>query len=178
MNNTAVRATTQNTETVHMVFAGEEHQEFYHEKLQQVRYQDCYHKALIYLLGISADTRKHFHQIYNLRTGCIKPECLREGWQTSGSIRIVKLAFNLYTDDTPGIERCRCKDEQITECKKYSVSDIFCCGYAMYFWEGIKLRYSEYCGKQKSMEEILTEMKERRDAENSINGDEKGYSMV
>ena len=36
----------------------------------------------------------------------------------------------------------------------------------MYFWEGIKLRYPEYGRKQKSIEEILTEMRRKR-AENS-----------
>jgi len=35
-----------------MVFANEEHEKFYFEKLEQARYQDCYHKALIYILGI------------------------------------------------------------------------------------------------------------------------------
>ena len=47
MNNTALRA-----EDTHMVFANEEHEKFYYEKLEQERCQDCYHKALIYILGI------------------------------------------------------------------------------------------------------------------------------
>ncbi|WP_270444950.1 DUF6075 family protein, partial [Blautia intestinalis] len=25
------------------------------------------------------------------------------------------------------------------------VEDLFCCGYARYFWEAIKIRYPEYC---------------------------------
>ena len=69
-----------------------------HGKLEQARYQDCYHKALIYILGISEDTRNHFSQIYDIKSGYIKPECLHQGWQTSGSVRVVRLAFNLYTD--------------------------------------------------------------------------------
>ena len=172
MNNTALRAGAQSANNTHMVFANEEHEKFYYEKLEQARYQDCYHKALIYILGISGDTRNHFSQIYDIKSGFIKPECLHQGWQTSGSVRVVRLAFNLYTDGTPSVDDYKRKDEQIRECREYSVSDIFCCGYAMYFWQGIKLRYPEYCKKQKSIEEILAEM-ERKRAENSTDGNEE-----
>ncbi len=101
MNNTALRAGAQSANNTHMVFANEEHEKFYFEKLEQARYQDCYHKALIYILGISEDTRNHFSQIYDIKSGYIKTECLHQGWQTSGSVRVVRLAFNLYTDGTP-----------------------------------------------------------------------------
>ncbi len=158
MNNTAVSAQVQGTDNTHMVFKDEEHEKFYYGKLAQARYQDCYHKALIYVLGISEDTRNHFSQIYDMKSGYIKTECLHQGWQTSGSVRAVRLAFNLYTGGTPSVEDYRRKDEQISECMEYSVSDIFCCGYALYFWEGIKLRYPEYCCRQKTMDEILAEM--------------------
>ncbi|MCI8751738.1 MAG: hypothetical protein HFH66_10305, partial [Lachnospiraceae bacterium] len=53
MNNTALRAEAQSANNTHMVFADEEHEKFYYEKLKKARYQDCYHKALIYILGIS-----------------------------------------------------------------------------------------------------------------------------
>ena len=56
MNNTALRSGAQSANNTHMVFYNEEHEKFYFEKLQQARYQDCYHKALIYILGISEDT--------------------------------------------------------------------------------------------------------------------------
>ena len=46
---------------------------------------DEYHKALFYCLGINCDTRRNFENIYDWQTDCIKPECLKEGWQTSGS---------------------------------------------------------------------------------------------
>lgn len=102
----------------------------------------------------------------------IKTECLHQGWQTSGSVRVVRLAFNLYTDGTPSVEDYESRDEQISKCKEYSVSDIFCCGYAMYFWQGIKLRYPEYCQNRKPIEEILAEM-ERKCAENSTDGNKE-----
>ena len=43
------------------------HEKFYYEKLKQVRYQDVYHKALCYCLGISDDTRKNVNRIYEFR---------------------------------------------------------------------------------------------------------------
>ena len=172
MNNTALSAGAQSANKTHMVFANEEHKKFYYEKLAQAGYQDCYHMALIYILGISEDTRKHFRQIYDIKSGCIKTECLHQGWLTSSSIKVVRLAFNLYTDGTPDVDGYGSSDEQVSECRRYSVGDIFCCSYAMYFWEGIKLRYPEYCQKQKSIEEILAEM-ERKSAENSIDGNEE-----
>ena len=178
MNNTALRAEAQSAYNTHMFFSNEEHEKFYYEKLKQAEDNltkgqvDCYHKALIYILGISEDTRKHFSQIYDIQSGYIKTECLHEGWQTSGSVRVVRLAFNLYTDGTPSIDDYESRDGQISECRGYSISDIFCCGYAMYFWEGIKLRYPEYCRKQKSIEEILAEM-ERKRAENSTDGNKE-----
>ncbi len=179
MNNTALRAGAQSANNTHMVFANEEHEKFYFEKLEQARYQDCYHKALIYILGISEDTRNHFSQIYDMKSGYIKPECLHQGWQTSGSVKVVRLAFNLYTDGMPSVDDYESRDEQVSECKairriafEYSVSDIFCCGYAMYFWQGIQLRYPEYCQKPKPIEEILAEM-ERKRAENSTDGNKE-----
>lgn len=169
---TGAKRRPQSADNTHMVFANEEHEKFYYEKLGQARYQDCYHKALIYILGISEDTRNHFSQIYDIKSGYIKTECLHQGWQTSGSVRVVRLAFNLYTDGTPSVDDYKRKDEQIDECREYSVSNIFCCGYAMYFWQGIKLRYPEYCQKQKPIEEILAEM-ERKRAENSTDGNKE-----
>lgn len=145
MNNTALRAEVQDANNTHMVFANEQHEKFYHEKLAQARSQDCYHQALVYILGISRDTRNHFDQIYDIRSGSIRTECLHEGWQTSGSVKVVRLAFDLYSGGSPSIYDYGDSDEQIGECMEYSAGNVFCCSYAMYFWEGIKLRYPECC---------------------------------
>ncbi len=134
MNNTALRAGAQSANNTHMVFANGEHEKFYFEKLKQaednltVGQVDSYHKALIYILGISENTRNHFSQIYDFKSGYIKPECLHQGWQISGSVRVVRLAFNLYTDGTPSVDNYESRNEQVSECREYSVSDIFCCG--------------------------------------------------
>lgn len=62
MTNTALRAEVQSTNNTHMVFTNEEHEKFYYEKLEQARYQDCYHKALICILGILEYARNYFSQ--------------------------------------------------------------------------------------------------------------------
>lgn len=95
------------------------------------------------MLGILKDTRSHLNQIYDRKAGCIKVDCLQKGWQTS-SKKVVRLTYNLYTNETPSAEAVKRKEEQIEECKAYSVSDIFCCSDARYFWEEIRLRYPEY----------------------------------
>ena len=72
---------------------------------------------MIYILGISDDTRNHFSQIYDIKSGYVNPECLHQGWQTSGSVKVVRLAFNLYTDGMPSVDDNESRDEQVSECK-------------------------------------------------------------
>ena len=138
MSSTASRAEKE------IIFISDAHEKFYYEKLKEVRYQDVYHKALVYCLGISNDTRRNIKSIYDFRTGCVKPECLCEGWQTGGSVKVVRMAFNLYCGGTPSV----CDDDdpyaQVDECGMYTVEELFCCSYAPYFWQAIQLRYPEY----------------------------------
>lgn len=144
MTNTALGAKTE--QLVHTVtFKNDKHEKFYLEYLPKCRYQDVYHKALVYCLGISDDTRKCINQIYDFKTGCVKTECLNEGWITSGSAKVIRMAFNLYNNGTPSVYDYDNADEQLSECRCYTVEDLFCCGYARYFWEAIKIRYPEYC---------------------------------
>ena len=49
--NTAKGAGKKDTRTI--TFKNKEHRDFYKEYLQKCRYQDVYHKALIYCLGIT-----------------------------------------------------------------------------------------------------------------------------
>ena len=44
-----------------------------------------------------------------------------QGWQTSGSVKVVRLAFNLYTDGMPSVDDNESRDEQVSECRGYSV---------------------------------------------------------
>ena len=126
MANTALGAEKEKA----IIFISDAHEKFYYEKLKEVRYQDVYHKALVYCLGISDDTRRNIKSIYNFKTGCVKTECLHEGWQTSGSMKVVRMAFNLYCNGTPSVFDYGDKEGQVNECRKHTVEDLFCCIYA------------------------------------------------
>lgn len=145
MSSTALGAGAEKAQE--LIFISEAHEKFYYEKLKEVRYQDVYHKALCYCLGISDDTRRNANRIYDFKTGCVKTECLHEGWQTSGSVKVVRMAFNLYCNGTPSVYDYdeSDMDGQLKEMQCYTVEELFCCGYARYFWEAIKIRYPEYC---------------------------------
>lgn len=80
---------------VQLLFKNKEHEKFYIEYLPKCRYQDAYHKALVYCLGIDDDTRKCVNRIYDFKTGCVKTEFLQEGWITSGSAKIVRMAHHV-----------------------------------------------------------------------------------
>ena len=143
MANTATKAEKKDSCTI--TFKNKEHEKFYMEYLTKCRYRDVYHKALVYCLGIDRDTRENANRIYDFKTGYVKTECLQEGWQTSGSEKIVRMAFNLYCNGTPSVNDYDDVEEQVKECRCYTVEELFCCGYAKYFWEAIKIRYPEYC---------------------------------
>ena len=53
MNSTALGATVEKEGNI--IFINDAHEKFYYEKLKAVRYQDVYHKALCYCLGICND---------------------------------------------------------------------------------------------------------------------------
>lgn len=81
-----------------LTFASAEHKRFYTEQLAKCRYNDCYHRALIYALGISEDIRNHFNQVYDILEDCIKPYFKNRAWVTGTDVRVLKLAFNLFND--------------------------------------------------------------------------------
>ena len=56
-------------------FYNDQHKEFY-ENCKSTRKTDPYHASLIYLLGLTEDTRKHFAEIYDLEAGEINIETL------------------------------------------------------------------------------------------------------
>jgi hypothetical protein len=126
-------------------FTENEHLKFYAEQLTKLN-PDCYLKALIYALGICSTTRRRFGSLYNFKDRCIVPEAVNTAWQTSSSLKVTRLAFQLFTDGMPSAFLCPDQPD-VDECKRYSVSDIFCCGYAPFFIEAIKLRYPEYMKK-------------------------------
>ncbi|MDE6906077.1 MAG: hypothetical protein K2P76_14295 [Lachnospiraceae bacterium] len=140
MTNTALSA----EKSDEIIFISKAHEKFYYEKLEKVREKDACHKSLVYCLGICRDTREHVGRIYDFRSGCVRTMCLKEGWQTSGSVRVVRMAFNLYYNGMPSVLDYDDAQEQVEECRQYTVEELFCCAYAPYFWQAVQLRYPEY----------------------------------
>ena len=76
-------------------------------------------------MGIAPETRANIRQMFDFKQDCIDPEGMHGGWQTSGTVRVCRLAFNLwngYTDPDHS--------------NAYSPEDLFCCEFAPYFMEG------------------------------------------
>ncbi len=144
MANTALRAETEQIAEI-VTFRNDKHKQFFLEYLPKCRYVDVYHAALIYCLGMDEDTRSHVHNIYDLKIGSVKIECLHEPWITSGSAKIIRMAYNLYCNGTPSEYAYENLEEKLDECKRYTVENLFCCDYAKYFWQAIEIRYPEYC---------------------------------
>lgn len=126
-------------------FYDTEHEQFYnnHTKGEKL---DSYNKSLIYLLGLTEETRNHFSKLYNEKTRQIELTGTTEGWQTGTSLAITKLAFNLFNG------YCGLED---SESQQYTVENIFCYKeYAPYFYEGIKLRFDIKEQKSREQREI------------------------
>mgnify|MGYP000691870529 CR=1 FL=1 len=73
-----------------------------------------------------------------------KPECLKNDALSEDDEKAIKMAFNLFSGDTPSINNYGDSINQVKECKSYTVKDLFCSSYAPYFWQAIQIRYPEY----------------------------------
>lgn len=127
-----------------IIFISDRHRSFYYEQLSKLSRADVYEQALFYCLGINEDTRRNIDCIFDFKNHCVKTECLQEGWQTSGSMRVARMAFNLYCNGVPSVDDYEEAEEQLDECQHYTAEELFGCSYAPYFWQAIQLRYPEY----------------------------------
>ena len=103
-------------------FESKEHENFFYSMLKRTGNTDSYHQAFFYCVGISDTTRRNVERIFDFKQGHIRPEGLHEGWQTGGSIRLTRLAFNLWNGYTEN------RYERLS-----TPYEIFDCGYAPYF---------------------------------------------
>ncbi|MGI5920760.1 MAG: DUF6075 family protein [Syntrophomonadaceae bacterium] len=125
-------------------FSSKEHQAFYHEMLAKTGNNDSYHQAFFYTMGICEETRCNIRTLFDFKEGGIKPEGLSTAWQTGSTRRLCRLAFNLWNGWT----------EEGNESRS-APYELFCCGFAPYFFESIRLRYPEYC---RNMERITRQL--------------------
>lgn len=122
-----------------MLFTDDRHEQEYNRILNKMQYDDVYHKAAAYILSLDTVCREHNSEIFNFDDDSIILEALSRGWQTGTSRKSTRLLFNLWngcTSDETGEDNSR----------YYAVDEIFCCNYAPYYWEAVKIRYPEYTG--------------------------------
>lgn len=133
-------------------FIDEEHKQFYELKLQEIGKSDVYRKALIYILAMCETTREHFNDIFNIKDGEININSLQAPYQTGSSEKVTRMAFSLWN-------RCNYDSEEDIENNKpsiyYNPSEIFCCGYAPYFYESVRLRYPEYTKYNNTIADVI-----------------------
>ena len=107
-------------------FASEEHRDFFLSMMSKSRRNDSYHCSFFYVMGIAPETRSNIRQMFDFKQDCIEPDGMHGGWQTSGTVRVCRLAFNLWNGYT---------DPEHSNA--YSPEDLFCCEFAPYFMEGV-----------------------------------------
>ena len=108
-------------------FASEEHRDFFLSMISKSRHNDSYHRSFFYVMGIAPETRANIQQMFNFKEDCIEPDGMHGGWQTSGTVRVCRLAFNLWNGYT-----------EPEQSNAFSPEDLFCCEFAPYFMEGSK----------------------------------------
>lgn len=120
-----------------MKFRDAQHKSLYNSLCGQFKHIDEFHAALLYLLALDEVCRQHIPDIFSCEQGSIRPECIAESWQTGTSRKTCRLAFNLWNGRTSD-------SDTESASPNYAVDEIFCCEYAPYFWQAIKLRFPEY----------------------------------
>lgn len=128
------------------MFYDKAHWQAFTECITRMQYSDLYHICLAYLLTLDTDCREHLDRLFDFADDVIKINGLAEAWQTSTSQKTTRLAFNLWNGCSDDGEEYTDKDGYKVPLPSgyYSPNEIFCCSYAPYYWEAIKLRYPEY----------------------------------
>ena len=73
-------------------FASEEHRDFFLSMMSKSRHDDSYHRSFFYVMGIAPETRANIRQMFDFKQDCIEPDGMHGGWQTSGTVRVCRLA--------------------------------------------------------------------------------------
>jgi len=115
-------------------FLNAAHREFFQDCIGKCKRDDCYHKAFFYIMGLTEETRRNINTMFNFEKDGINPKGMQGGWQTGSTIKVCRLAFNLWNGYV----------EEGNE-GRFTPEELFCCEFAPYFMEGVKLRYPEYC---------------------------------
>lgn len=123
-----------------MMFKDEKHKQFYNDCIKKDGVKkDPFRQSFFYIIGLAVDTRKSIDSFYDFKKRCIRFEGLSAPWQSSGTIKVTRLAYNLYngfSGDTG--------DGTKENADLYTPYELFDSELLMYMFEGIKLRYPEH----------------------------------
>ncbi len=141
-----------------IIFNGEKHKGFFESCVERADAQnDPYRRALFYALGICEETRKHINAFYDFDEKCINFDALSAPWQTSGTRRICRLAFNLFNgfhySPLPRGSNTWETLEPDTD-GDFTPYELFAAPEAGYMLEAVKIRYPEYTHLERDSFEI------------------------
>ena len=130
-------------------FRDEEHEKNYNFILDMMPYSDIERKALAYLFALDTVCFEHIRDLYDFSDNRIMLSGLDKGWHTGTSGRTTRLAFNLYNSHCSDGETYIGSDgiEESLPSAYYSPAYLFCCEYAKYYAEALKIRFPEFFGK-------------------------------
>lgn len=155
-------------EVKRMEFIDYEHENFFKEKLAELNSlgkTDVYYRSLVYTLSICETTREHFNEIFNIKKGEVNLDAIQKGWQTGTSEKVTRMAFNIWNHNLMYDSEDDLENGKLSS--SYAPSEIFCCSYAPYFWEAIKIRYPEFTKEQEKSRNI-SDIKEKEKDEEKI----------
>lgn len=121
-------------------FKNNAHSERYQELMKNMLHDNVYYRSVAYLIALNDDCYRNMSSIFNIEKGRIILEGVNEGWQTSSSLRVTRLIYNLWN----GYCYSECESEDPTPSSDYTVSEIFYDSDSRYFFEAIKIRYPEH----------------------------------
>ena len=130
-------------------FRDEDHERNYNFILDMMPYSDIERKALAYLFALDTVCFEHIRDLYDFSDNRIMLSGLDKGWQTGTSGRTTRLAFNLYNGYCSDGETYIGSDgtEDSLPSAYYSPAYLFCCEYAKFYVEALKIRFPEFFGK-------------------------------
>ena len=122
------------------------HETNYHFICTLMKRSDIERKVLAYLFSLDVVCCIHIREIYDFDENTIIPNALDKEWQTSTSRKTTRLAFNLFNGCCSDGETYIGSDtfEELLPSAYFTPVNLFCCEYAPYYIEALKMRFPEY----------------------------------
>lgn len=124
-----------------MNFKNKQHEENYNRFLSLSHSKDSYHKALFYLLALDDSLVNNINSLYSFQEDEIIFEGLDKAFQTSGSLRVTRLAINLFSSVTFSGQYINEDEGYKDDAKNYAPDNIFNDANIFYFFEALLLRF-------------------------------------